>query len=287
MKFAFIKANSSNHSVKKMCQILNASRSGYDSWKDRPITNRRKSDMELLAAIRKLFDESRQTAGSPKIHEALRAMGYRVGANRVARIMRENGLKSVVKKKFRVVTTDSKHNLPIAPNLLNRQFKVDAPNKVWASDLTYIQVADRFAYLCIIKDLFNHEPIGWSLAYHMRTEMVIDALNRAVQRRRPKSGLMFHSDRGSQYASKEFRKELKQHKMIQSMSRKGNCWDNAPVESFFKSLKLEEVYRKKYSSLKDARENLFEYIEVFYIRKRRHASLGYMTPAEFLKRSAS
>lgn len=287
MKFSFIEENRSNHSVKKMCQILEVSRSGYHAWRSRPESERQKSDKVLLTEIRRLHEESNCVYGSPKIHQDLKELGYKVGRKRVERIMRQNGIQSVVRRKFRVSTTDSRHNLPVAPNLLNRQFKVDKPNRIWVSDITYIPCGDRFAYLCVVKDLFNHEPIGWTLEYHMRADMVVAALKRAINKRRPGSGLIFHSDRGSQYASAEFRDVLKAHGMTQSMSRKGNCWDNAPMESFFKSLKVEEVYRKVYHSLEEARKNIFAYIEVFYIRKRRHASLGYQTPEEFLKKVAA
>ena len=195
--------------------------------------------------------------------------------------MRENGLKARHKKRFRV-TTNSKHDYPISPNLLNRDFTLEKINTCWVSDITYIDTHEGWLYLCSILDLFSRKVVGWSMASHMRADLVIDALDMAVKHRNPPEGLMFHSDRGVQYASGTFRKKLKSYKMIQSMSRKGNCWDNAPAESFFSTLKIEEVYtHSKYRTREEARKAIFEYIEVFYNRKRSHSFLDYKSPSEY------
>ena len=282
MKFAFIKANSSEFSVKKMCDVLEVSRSGYYDWLERPPSSRETANESLLEKIRDAFAANREVYGSLRIAKELQDMGYVAGKNRVAAIMRKHGITAKIEKKFRVKTTDSNHQYPISPNLLNQVFTVSGPNQAWVSDITYILVGDGWRYLCIIEDLFNREIVGWSLGDNLRTGLVTSAFHQAVATKKPQAGMIFHSDRGAQYASHEFRDELEKHGILSSMSRTGNCYDNAPAESFFHTLKVEEVYRKKYATEEEARRNLFDYIEVFYNRIRKHSSLNYLSPTQYL-----
>ncbi|HOD08320.1 MAG TPA: IS3 family transposase [Myxococcota bacterium] len=220
------------------------------------------------------------TYGSPRIHADLVAAGHKTGRRKVAKLMARNGVVGCPKRRQRN-TTDSNHNEPPAPNLLNRNFKPDAPNKVWVTDITYVRTARGWTYLSVIQDLFNHGIVGWSYADHMRTELVLESLYMAMRRRNPAKGLILHSDRGSQYASREFRKELNAFGIEQSMSRKGDCWDNACAESIFSTIKRELVYQNHWASQDAARPDLYEYIEVFYNRKRRHSSNGYLSPVDY------
>lgn len=210
----------------------------------------------------------------------LQDRGVQVSENRVARIMAKSGICADTKPQFRIQTTDSRHDFPISPNLLEQNFTAERSNQIWCSDITYIRTGEGFGYLCVIKDLYDEKIVGWSFRRHMKTELILEALRSAVFRRRPGRGVTFHSDRGVQYASDAFRRELKLHGFRQSMSRKGNCYDNAPAESFFARLKVEEVYRNKYKTLSVAQRNLFDYIEGFYNRKRKHSRLDYRSPEE-------
>jgi transposase InsO family protein len=284
MKFAFIKANSSEFSVKKMCHVLEVSRSGYHAWVNHTPSVREIENKSLLEEIKTIHQENRQCYGSPRITKELHARGQMVGENRVAGIMKKNKIAAENKRKFRVQTTDSRHDLPISPNLLEQNFHAARPNEIWLSDITYVPAGNRWAYLCAFKDLCTMEIVGWAMADHMRAELVIEALAMALKRRTPLEGLIVHSDRGVQYASQKFRAELDLHGFRSSMSRKGDCYDNAPMESFFGSLKVEEVYKTKYMTLEEARIKIFDYIECFYNRKRRHSSLGYVSPIEYLNK---
>lgn len=281
MKFAFVEANRSEFSVKKMCFVLEASRSGYLSWRKRSPSRREMENRALVKEIKKIHAESRGVYGSPRITDELREKGKKIGENRVARLMKIERIQGVMPRKFKVATTDSNHGFPASPNLLNQDFSASKPNTIWVSDLTYVRTDSGFGYLCAIKDLYDDVIVGWSYASHMRTEIVLDAFRSAVFNRKPGTGLIFHSDRGSQYASQEFRAELKLFRFAQSMSGKGNCYDNAKIESFFARLKIEEVYRRRYRNHREAKENLFDYIEVFYNRRRRHSRLNYLSPIEF------
>jgi len=234
----------------------------------------------LLVEIKKAHKNSSKIYGSPRITEEVRENGIKCSRNRVARLMRRNGIAAKAKRRFKT-TTDSRHNLPVAKNLLNRQFRVDAPNKVWVSDITYIWTAEGWLYLAVILDLFSRKIVGWSMSDRMTQDIVINAFLQAMWRRKPGAGLMFHSDRGSQYASGDFRRLLLEHGVIQSMSRKGNCYDNAVAESFFHTLKTEVVYHEKYLTREQARKSVFEYIELFYNRVRKHSTLGYCSPWKF------
>jgi putative transposase len=283
MKYQFIEEYRSWFRVKKMCLAFSITRSRYYSWRRRIKGHRQQEDERLLDSIIEVHKMSRRTYGSPRITKELKAKGYPHGKNRIARLMRLNGIYAKTKRKFRV-TTQSRHNLPVAENLLNRQFETDRANKIWLSDITYVWTQEGWLYLSAVLDLFNREVIGWSMDESLHQDLVLNALHQAIGRRRPCSGIVFHSDRGSQYAGHAVRNVLKQHNFSQSMSSKGNCYDNAVMESFFHTLKTEVVCFEKYRTREDARRSIFEYIEVFYNRIRRHSALGYLSPLEFLAR---
>jgi len=268
-----------------MAEILGVTPGGYYKWlkrgKKRSRTERHES---TVAAIKRIFKKSRKTYGVPRIFEALKKSGIRISRKTVGLLMRELGIAGKSGRKKKVKTTDSNHDLPISPNLLKQNFIVDEPNKVWVSDITYIATVTGWVYLCVILDLFNREVIGWSLDDNMKTALVIDAFDKAIIAKRPHNGVIFHSDRGSQYASHAFRKKLEDNKFFQSMSKKGDCYDNAVAESFFGTLKTEEVEDKIYYNVEDARLNMFDYIETFYNTERIHSFLGYTSPREYLDR---
>lgn len=267
-------------SVAEMCRVFKVSRSGYYRWLKRGPSRREVDNRKLDAEIREIYNHNKGRYGSPKITQELKDRGWKVSKNRVAKRMREMGLRSIIRRKFRV-TTDSKHNFPVAPNLLERNFTADGPNKVWVSDITYLATCSGWLYLTVIIDLFSRLVVGWALSSSLSHDMVVTALKRAIRGRRPGNGLIFHSDRGVQYACTDFRKELGKHGFVQSMSRKGNCWDNAVAESFFGVLKTELVYHTRYEGHQDTLHSIFEYIEVFYNRERRHSTIGYLTPVEY------
>ncbi len=264
-----------------MCRVLEVSRSGYYASRSRPPSLREAENETLTTEIESIHREFRLTYGSPRIHEELRERGHAIGKNRVARLMRERGIQGVMKRRFRPRTTDSKHGLPTASNILDRKFDVSEPNKVWAGDITYIETREGWLYLAVVLDLYSRKVVGWSMADHMRTEIVEDALRMATGNRMPSTTLMHHSDRGSQYASHSFQRLLAAKGIQCSMSRKGECYDNAVVESFFGTLKNELIYRKLLMTRDEARSEIHNYIEVFYNRKRRHSSIGYSTPVGF------
>lgn len=283
MKYQFIDAYRSWFRVKKMCLALSISRSRYYQWRKRIKGHRQHEDERLLHSIIEIHKMSRRTYGSPRITKELKARGSSHGKNRIARLMRVNGIYAKTKRKFRV-TTQSSHHLPVAENLLNRQFETHQANKVWLSDITYIWTQEGWLYFAAVLDLFNREVIGWSMDVSLHQDLVLNALYQAINKRRPGSGIVFHSDRGSQYAGHAVRHVLEQYHFSQSMSSKGNCYDNAVMESFFHTLKTEVVYFEKYLTRAEARQSIFEYIEVFYNRIRRHSALGYLSPLEFLTR---
>ena len=281
MKCAFIEEYGSGFRVKKMCRILCVSRSRYYAWKRRAKSFRQQENERLIENIREAHKLSRRTYGSPRIGKELKENNIFCGKNRVARLMRLEGIYARTKRRFRV-TTHSDHNLPVAENLINRRFKTDRPNKVWLSDITYIQTREGWLYLSAVLDLYNRQIIGWWITQNL----VLQAFQPALGRRKPDPGVVFHSDRGSQYAAEAFRSILDQHQFLQSMSAKGNCYDNAVMESFFHTLKTEVLYFERYRTRAEARQSIFEYIEVFYNRIRRHSSLGYLSPLEFEKQLA-
>jgi transposase InsO family protein len=242
----------------------------------------KQDDKVLLQEIHAIYQESHNTYGSPRIYRELKRRGRNHGKKRIARLMRKDGLRAKTKRKFKM-TTDSKHTFPVAPNLLNREFTPKEPNQVWASDITYIWTAEGWLYLAVVMDLFSRAILGWSMSERMTRSLVIDAFIMAVKRYHPSPGLLHHSDRGSQCASADYQTVLKKYGAICSMSRKGNCWDNAPVESFFSTLKKEHVFHHDYRYRTQARQSIFAYIEQFYNRKRIHSALGYRTPSEMEK----
>jgi transposase InsO family protein len=281
MKYKFIDTYRSEFEVGKMCRALRVSRSGYYAWRKKPVSEREKENEKLAAEIRDIHEWSRHTYGSPRIHAELRDRGYRIGRNRVARLMREHRIRSKVKKRFKV-TTHSKHGLAVAENLLKRgDLRIHRQNQVWVSDITYIRSREGWLYLCIIMDLYSRSIVGWSMEERLTKELVLKSLSMACMRREPGRGIIFHSDRGSQYASRAFNAKLLRKGFVASMSGKGNCYDNAHAESFFHTMKVEEVYGNTYRSRQEAKLSIFEYIEVFYNRCRKHSQLGYQSPYQF------
>jgi putative transposase len=284
MKFRFIEQQRDAHSVAKVAKILGVSRGGYYAWRSRARSERARVQEELIKHIEGIQGEVKYRYGSPRITRELRRRGVQVGHNRVARLMSQQGLGARRRKRFRS-TTDSKHALPIAENLVNRGFQVREANRVWMSDITYIPTAEGWLYLCTVLDLHSRKIVGWSMSPRLTSELVVQALIMAVLGRRPPKGLIFHSDRGSQYCSHAFRRWTHRYGLRQSMSRKGDCWDNAPAESFFKTLKGEMYGHRAFRSRQEARAAIFEYIEVFYNRVRLHSSLGYMSPVDYERSS--
>ncbi len=282
MKYAWIDGQRNVYLLPAMCATLDVSISGYQAWKRGGTpTRKRLTDAQMLTLIRAIHAEFRGSYGSPRMAEEIRGRGFPVSKERVERLMRENSIRARNKRRFKA-TTDSKHSLPVAPNLLDRNFMPAAPNQVWTADLTYIWTAEGWLYLAVVLDLFNREVVGWSLKPRMTADIVIDALTMAWFRRKPAPGLIHHADRGSQYASHAFQARLKTYGMTCSMSRKGNCWDNAPTESFFNSYKNERVHGTRYDTRAAAIADAFDYIEPFYNRRRRHSTLGYASPQQFL-----
>lgn len=267
-----------------MCKVLKVSRSGYYDWDGREPSNRQKENEKILEVMRKSHAKAQGMIGLDKLLGDVRDAGFNCGRKRVYKLQKENGLYSVRKKPFRVCITDSNHNLPKAPNLLNQDFSVDKPNAVWVTDITEFKVASGKLYLASIKDLYHREIVGWALADHMRTELCLEALGNALKRHRPPKGLIHHSDQGSQYCSAAYIEELERNGIIRSMSRKGNCFDNASAETFFSTIKSERLHHRIYKDLEEARRDIFWYIESFYNRQRRHQALGNITPAAFLKK---
>ena len=284
MKYACIDRRRNRYPVRMMCGLLNVSRSGYYAWRVRPESPRAKRDRELMPKIRRAHARSKGVYGSPRVHAELAADGVRVGRHKVARLMRLARLRGCPRRRFRVTTRrDPSH--PVAKNLLRRNFSADAPNQRWASDITYISTHQGWLYLAVVMDLYSRRIVGWSMSRWMSRRIVLAALRMAIDARQPEGALIHHSDRGSQYTSDDFRDELASHGIECSMSSSGNCYDNAVVESFFGLLKRERVNRVRYRTRDQARADLFDYIEVFYNRKRRHGYLGNISPADFEKRS--
>ena len=266
-----------------MCAVLGVSRSGYYKWVAEHANENsyKKRRALLLARITWLFLDSKKRYGSPKITRLLRREGWKVSERLVSKLMRENGLRSCVCKKFRVTTTDSNHSHPVAPNVLNQNFIATAPDRIWVTDITYVPCREGRLYLASVLDLFTRKIVGWKLADRMTTDLVLAALDQAHTARKPPKGLIHHSDRGSQYASEPYRARLKKYHMKASMSRKGNCYDNAVIESFHSVLKKEFIYCTKFLTKAQAQQEVFEYIELFYNRKRIHSALEYLSPDRF------
>ncbi|MBI3241785.1 MAG: IS3 family transposase [Chloroflexi bacterium] len=281
MIYAFIDEERESYPVVRLCRVLAVSASGYYAWRQRPPSQRRLADQGLVVRIRAIQAGSRQTYGSPRVQAELRAQGERCNHKRVERLIRQNGLQVRLKRRYRVVTTQVDPSLPVAPNRLAQTFQATAANQTWLSDITYVPTGDGWLYLATVMDLYSRRIVGWSLAERLTTPLVKRALQMAVGRRRPAAGVIHHSDRGSQYASAEYRAELALHRPVASMSRSGNCYDNAPMESFFATLKSELIHRCTFSSRAQARQEIVSYIEGFYNPTRRHSALGYRSPMEF------
>lgn len=263
-----------------MCQVLQVSRSGYYEWVDRPESEQFKRRRMLEKEIRRVYHESNQIYGSPKVTRALWNQGISVSEKTVGRIMKENQLRSRTVKKYKA-TTHSKHSFPIHKNVLNRRFKVDNPNEVWVSDITYVHTKEGTLYVASVMDLFSRKIVGWHVDSRMTQDLVLTALDRAYHQQKPEPGLLHHSDQGSQYASHEYQNRLAQYQMKSSMSRKGNCYDNAVIESFHSVFKKECVYLELFATRQQAKLSIFEYIECFYNRKRIHSAVGYLSPMAF------
>jgi putative transposase len=283
MKYWVIRETAKEHktySITKMCRILNVSHSGYYEWRGRGESRRKKKDLELKEKIRATYEQNKKRYGSPRIHDALDLQGIKCSKKRIERLMREMGIQAKHKRQFKV-TTKSNHDYPVANNLLDRNFQADAPNQKWVADITYIRTFEGWLYLAAVMDLYSRKIIGWAMAETMTATLATTALEMAIQRRHPLKGLLHHSDRGVQYASKAYQKILKKYGTVCSMSRKGNCWDNAPMESFFSTLKAECIAGKIYLNRILAKREIFEYIEVYYNRKRLHSAIGSMIPDNY------
>ena len=286
MIFSSVKNHSDIWPVRLQCKVLGVSASGYYAWLKRQPSKRAIANQNLLNDIRRIHWDNRKLYGSPRVHAELRKEGQKVGLSRVEKLMRENNLAALSKRRVRVITTDSNHSLPVAPNVLDRNFGALNPNEKWVADITYIKTDEGWLYLATVLDLYSRKIVGWAMRDHMRTELCLAALMMAIQRQRPGPSLIHHSDRGSQYASDDYRQALTDAKMIQSMSRKGNCWDNAPAESFFHTLKTELVHQRHYTNKEEAKSDLFHYIEGYYNTRRIHSAIGYLTPLQMEQKTA-
>ncbi len=281
MKFAFIHDRLQDYPVCICCKVLRVSRSGYYAWVRRPVSCRQRRRAELVEQIRAVHQDNRGVYGSPRIYQALKAHGQRICENTVAKIMREEGLRAKGRRSFVPRTTDSTHDRPVAPNVLDRHFTAPQPNVTWMADITYIPTEEGWLYLAGVMHLFSRKIIGWSMTDHLRAELAGAALEMSLARRGPSAGVLHHSDRGVQYACDDYQGLLDCHKIDVSMSAKGNCYDNAVMESFWSTLKCELVHHEQYRTRDEARASVFEYIEAFYNRKRLHSSLGYISPEAF------
>ena len=263
-----------------MCQVLKVARSGYYAWVTRPDSARKSANEKLLKEILRVYKKSRNTYGYPRVTKQLISEKISCSKNRVAKLMSENGIVAKTKRRFKA-TTDSKHAFPVAENILNQKFYAGWPNQIWLADITYIPTGESWLYLAAIIDLFNREVVGWAMDSTMTRKLTLSALRQAINRKRPPGGLIHHSDQGKQYASFDYQQALRDHGIISSMSRKGNCYDNACIESFFGTLKRELIYGSRFETRAEARLAIFEYIEVFYNRIRLHSALNYMSPVEY------
>jgi putative transposase len=280
VKFAFVSAEQVAFPVSMTCRVLGVSASGYYAWKARPGSTRSRRDLELGDQVRAAYDASSGRYGSPRVHAELRASGEKVGRKRIARLMKEAGLAGRTKRRFRK-TTDSKHTFPIAPNVLERDFTTTAPNQAWVTDITYLWTREGWLYLAVMLDLFSRRVVSWATSATVDRHLALVALTTALRNRRPSAGLVHHSDRGSTYASGDYRSALAGHAIECSMSRKGDCWDNAVAESFFATLKREVEEVDRLESHAHANAVLAEYIDRFYNLQRRHSTIGYRSPVEF------
>jgi putative transposase len=280
MRFQLIDAAKEDFPVTRLCQVLGVSPSGYFAWRSRPASPRQREDLVLLAHIRSAFARSHGTYGSPRLTRELQDEGLEVGRRRTARLMRENGLKARQKRRFKR-TTDSHHAFPVAPNLLDQDFSAGRPNQKWNADISYVWTSEGWLYLAVVLDLFARRVVGWAVSDRLHQELALEALRKALAIRRPSAGLIHHADRGSQYCSIEYQAELRKHGIRISMSGKGNCYDNSVVETFFKTLKSELVWRTVFQTRAEAEEAIGRYIDGFYNPVRRHSTLDYVSPVQF------
>jgi transposase InsO family protein len=280
MRYSFVQSEAKNHCIEKLCEAMNVSRSGYYEFLQRPESHRSQEGRRLSPIIQEIFDNNRQTYGYRRVKNELLERGEICGNHRVVSLMKKLKLKAVARRKYRV-TTDSNHAYPVYENVLNRQFHPHKINESWTSDITYIATGEGWLYLAVVMDLYSRCIVGWSMNQKMTEDLVKDALRMALFRRKITSPLLLHSDRGSQYASLGYQELLADHKITCSMSRKGNCWDNAPMESFFRTLKIECVYRHAFKTRDEATLNIFDYIETFYNRQRKHSVLNYRSPINY------
>jgi putative transposase len=280
MKFQFIKDHRKDFSITLMCKVLEVSHSGYYAWQVRPESKQKMANQQLAEKIKAIFHDTDETYGSPRICKELNDQGESCSENRVARIMRENGIRAKQTRKYKT-TTKANNAHSVAPNLLNRDFSADRPNQKWVTDITYIDTQEGWLYLAGVMDLFSRRIVGWSMSKRMTSALVVDALKMAISQRNPPPGLIHHSDRGSQYTGRVYQQLLKDNQMMVSMSGTGNCYDNAVMESFFGTLKKEHVHHCIYRIRDEAKADLFFYIEAFYNRRRRHSTLGYISPLAF------
>lgn len=283
MKFAFIAREKATFPVNLLCTVLGVSRAGFYASQGRPEPARRREDRQLAVHVAAAHGASRKRYGSPRVYRELRAQGHEVGRHRVARLMREQGLRARRKRRFQC-TTDSRHGLPVATNILDRRFTVTTPNTAWVSDITYLWTREGWLYLVVILDLFSRRVVGWALHDRITRQLAVDALTTALEHRKPSPGFVHHSDRGSQYASGDYQAVLAAHGALCSMSRRGNCWDNAVAESFFSTLKIELAHDADWGTHAEARADVAEYLEIFYNTQRRHSALGYVSPVAFERR---
>jgi transposase InsO family protein len=280
VKYAWIEDQGDQYPVSRMCRVLRVSRTGYLQWRVREPSTRQRRNDKLGAQLRVIHAENDRNYGRIRLWRALVKQGQRVGQERVRRLMKLNGLKSVHRRPYRV-TTCSDHAKPVAENLLDRRFHQSEVDRAWVADITYVPTGEGWLYLAAVLDLASRRIVGWSMSERMPAKLVCDALAMAYFRRKPAQGLIAHSDRGVQYASHAYRAQLAQYQMVQSMSRKANCWDNAPMESFFKTLKVERVHRYRYQTREQARADMVNWIEGFYNSKRMHSALNYQSPVQF------
>jgi putative transposase len=286
MRFRFIEDRRADYPVRILCDVLEVSPAGYYAWRSRPESRRSTANRQLVNDIKRVYRDAYGRYGSPRIHIELKAQGRGVSRGRIERLMRRHGIRAIMARPRWVRTTDSRHDLPIAPNLLDRNFVAPAPNCVWLADITYVETDQGWLYLATVMDLYSRRIVGWAMADHLRTELPLAALRMAIAAKQPGPGLIHHSDRGVQYAAGDYRKVMQSAGFQASMSRKADCYDNAPMESFFHTLKTELVHHRHYATRQEARREIFAYIEGFYNQTRRHSTIGYISPIEMELKAA-
>jgi len=286
MRFRFIEDRRADYPVTVLCDVLGVSTAGYYAWRSRPESRRSATNRDLVDDIKRVHRDTCGRYGSPRIHVELKAQGRGASRGRIERLMRHHGIRAIMARPRRMRTTDSRHDLPIAPNLLDRNFSAAAPNRIWLADITYVETDQGWLYLAAVLDLYSRKIVGWAMEDHLRAELPLAALKMAISAKRPGAGLIHHSDRGVQYASADYRKVMQSTGLRASMSRKADCYDNAPMESFFHTLKTELIHHRQYATRVEAKRDIFAYIEGFYNRTRRHSAIGYISPNEMELKTA-